>query len=63
LGPRDRFFWYTSTGWMMWNFLVSGLLTGTTISRTPTPVCTDLAGLARDPRFAPVLARAPWEFV
>ncbi|MFB9464083.1 acetoacetate--CoA ligase [Streptomyces cinereospinus] len=31
LGPDDRFFWYTSTGWMMWNFLVSGLLTGTTI--------------------------------
>ncbi|MHB9863154.1 acetoacetate--CoA ligase [Streptomyces sp. YIM S03343] len=31
LGPRDRFFWYTSTGWMMWNFLVSGLLTGTTV--------------------------------
>ncbi|MFP3989956.1 acetoacetate--CoA ligase [Streptomyces sp. E11-3] len=30
LGPDDRFFWYTSTGWMMWNFLVSGLLTGTT---------------------------------
>ncbi|MER5177675.1 acetoacetate--CoA ligase [Streptomyces sp. NPDC002896] len=31
LGPDDGFFWYTSTGWMMWNFLVSGLLTGTTI--------------------------------
>ncbi|MFF2655662.1 acetoacetate--CoA ligase [Streptomyces sp. NPDC058045] len=31
LGPADRFFWYTSTGWMMWNFLISGLLTGTTI--------------------------------
>lgn len=31
LGPDDRFFWYTSTGWMMWNFLVSGLLTGTTV--------------------------------
>ncbi|MFE2044472.1 acetoacetate--CoA ligase [Streptomyces sp. NPDC059477] len=31
LGPEDRFYWYTSTGWMMWNFLVSGLLTGTTI--------------------------------
>lgn len=31
LGPDDRFFWFTSTGWMMWNFLVSGLLTGTTI--------------------------------
>ncbi|WP_455362613.1 acetoacetate--CoA ligase [Streptomyces sp. SYSU K21746] len=31
LGSEDRFFWYTSTGWMMWNFLVSGLLTGTTV--------------------------------
>ncbi|MGK5530562.1 acetoacetate--CoA ligase [Streptomyces sp. URMC 129] len=31
LGPDDRLFWYTSTGWMMWNFLVSGLLTGTTV--------------------------------
>ncbi|MFI1965085.1 acetoacetate--CoA ligase [Streptomyces pathocidini] len=31
LGPDDRFFWYTSTGWMMWNFLVSGLLVGTTV--------------------------------
>ncbi|WP_129838197.1 acetoacetate--CoA ligase [Streptomyces sp. RFCAC02] len=30
LGPGDRFYWYTSTGWMMWNFLVSALLTGTT---------------------------------
>lgn len=31
LGPRDRFFWYTSTGWMMWNVQVAGLLTGSTI--------------------------------
>jgi acetoacetyl-CoA synthetase len=23
----DRLFWFTTTGWMMWNFLVSGLLT------------------------------------
>jgi acetoacetyl-CoA synthetase len=23
----DRIFWFTTTGWMMWNFLVSGLLT------------------------------------
>ena len=22
----DRYFWYTTSGWMMWNFLVSGLL-------------------------------------
>jgi acetoacetyl-CoA synthetase len=31
LGPGSRFFWFTTTGWMMWNFLVSGLLTGATI--------------------------------
>jgi acetoacetyl-CoA synthetase len=26
IGPGDRFFWYTTTGWMMWNFCVSGLV-------------------------------------
>jgi acetoacetyl-CoA synthetase len=26
LQSGDRFFWYTTAGWMMWNFLVSGLL-------------------------------------
>ncbi|MCT2588295.1 acetoacetate--CoA ligase [Actinophytocola gossypii] len=31
LGPGDRFFWFTTTGWMMWNFLIGGLLVGTTI--------------------------------
>lgn len=31
LGSSDRLLWYTSTGWMMWNVLVSGLLTGATI--------------------------------
>jgi acetoacetyl-CoA synthetase len=31
LKPGDRFFWYTSTGWMMWNLLVGGLLAGATI--------------------------------
>jgi acetoacetyl-CoA synthetase len=25
--PGDRLFWFTTTGWMMWNFIVSGLLT------------------------------------
>jgi acetoacetyl-CoA synthetase len=29
--PGDRFFWFTSTGWMMWNFTVGALLAGTTI--------------------------------
>jgi acetoacetyl-CoA synthetase len=31
LRPGERFFWFTTTGWMMWNFLISGLLVGTTI--------------------------------
>ena len=31
LSPGDRFFWFTTTGWMMWNFLVGGLLAGATI--------------------------------
>lgn len=31
LGPGERFFWFTTTGWMMWNFLISGLLVGSTI--------------------------------
>ncbi|MCO5998818.1 acetoacetate--CoA ligase [Actinoallomurus rhizosphaericola] len=31
LGPGDVFFWYTTTGWMMWNYLVGGLLVGATI--------------------------------
>ncbi|MCB9108765.1 MAG: acetoacetate--CoA ligase [Anaerolineales bacterium] len=31
LTPADRFFWFSSTGWMMWNFLVGGLLNGTSI--------------------------------
>jgi acetoacetyl-CoA synthetase len=30
LGPGDRFFWYTSTAWMMWNVVVSALLSGAT---------------------------------
>jgi acetoacetyl-CoA synthetase len=29
--PGDRIFWFTTTGWMMWNFLISGLLTGAAI--------------------------------
>lgn len=31
LGPEDRFHWYSSTGWIMWNCQVSGLLAGSTI--------------------------------
>jgi acetoacetyl-CoA synthetase len=31
LEEEDRLFWFTTTGWMMWNFLVGGLLTGATV--------------------------------
>ena len=31
LGPADKFFWFTTTGWMMWNFLVSGPAVGAAI--------------------------------
>lgn len=27
----DRYFWYSTTGWMMWNFGVASLLTGATL--------------------------------
>jgi acetoacetyl-CoA synthetase len=31
LRPGDVFTWYTTTGWMMWNYLAGGLLSGVTI--------------------------------
>jgi acetoacetyl-CoA synthetase len=31
LTESDRLFWFTTTGWMMWNFLVGGLLLDATI--------------------------------
>jgi acetoacetyl-CoA synthetase len=31
IGPGERLFWFTTTGWMMWNFLLGGLLVGGTI--------------------------------
>ncbi|MCW2877042.1 MAG: acetoacetyl-CoA synthase [Sphaerisporangium sp.] len=31
LGEGEVFFWYTTTGWMMWNYLVGGLLVGATV--------------------------------
>jgi acetoacetyl-CoA synthetase len=31
IGPGDRFLWFTTTGWMMWNFLIGGLLVGSTV--------------------------------
>ncbi|MBX2826500.1 MAG: acetoacetate--CoA ligase [Gammaproteobacteria bacterium] len=31
LKPDDRFFYFTTCGWMMWNWLVTGLATGATL--------------------------------
>src|SRR5690606_31892003 len=31
LGPDDRFMWFTTTGWIMWNSQIGGLLVGSTI--------------------------------
>jgi acetoacetyl-CoA synthetase len=48
LGPGDRFFWYTTTGWMMWNYLVSGLAVGATIVLFDgSPAHPDLSALWR----------------
>ncbi|HET6949409.1 MAG TPA: acetoacetate--CoA ligase [Acidimicrobiales bacterium] len=48
LGPGDRFFWFSTTGWMMWNYLVSGLLVGATpVLFDGDPGHPDLGGLWR----------------
>ena len=31
LKQADNFFWFTTTGWMMWNLLIGGLLIGSTL--------------------------------
>jgi acetoacetyl-CoA synthetase len=41
IGPEDTFFWFSTTGWMMWNYLVSALGVGATIvmyDGNPAPV-------------------------
>lgn len=43
LGPGDRFFWFSTTGWMMWNLLVSSLTVGAAV------VCFDGDPVRPDP--------------
>lgn len=46
LGPGSRFFWYTTTGWMMWNFLIAGLLVGSAVVLYDgSPMYPDVDGL------------------
>ena len=48
-GPDDVFFWFSTTGWMMWNLLVSGLLVGSTVVLWDgDPAYPDLGRLWRD---------------
>jgi acetoacetyl-CoA synthetase len=48
LGPDDRFFWFSTTGWMMWNYLVSGLGVGSSIVMYDgNPAAPDLGELWR----------------
>ena len=48
LGPGDRFCWFTTTGWMMWNYLVSGLVVGSAILLFDgNPAWPDLSALWR----------------
>jgi acetoacetyl-CoA synthetase len=48
LGPGDRFFWFSTTGWMMWNLLVSGLAVGSALVLFDgDPASPDLGALWR----------------
>jgi acetoacetyl-CoA synthetase len=48
LGPADRFFWFTTTGWMMWNYLASGLLVdAAVVLYDGSPADPDLGALWR----------------
>jgi acetoacetyl-CoA synthetase len=48
LGPGQRMFWFTTTGWMMWNLLVSSLLAGAaTVLYDGSPGYPDLGALWR----------------
>jgi acetoacetyl-CoA synthetase len=49
LGAADRFFWFTTTGWMMWNYLVSALAVGSTVvTYDGNPAHPDLSTLWRE---------------
>jgi acetoacetyl-CoA synthetase len=48
VGPDDRFHWYSSTGWIMWNCQMGGMLAGATIALYDgSPAWPDLGALWR----------------
>ncbi|GAC1530159.1 MAG: acetoacetate--CoA ligase [Acidimicrobiales bacterium] len=64
LGPGDRFFWFSTTGWMMWNYLVSALALGASIvlfdGDPGYPDLDTLWRLAADTGITSLGASAPW---
>lgn len=64
LTAADRFCWFTTTGWMMWNYLVSGLLVGSTIvlfdGDPASPSLSTLWDLAADTGTTVLGASAPF---
>jgi acetoacetyl-CoA synthetase len=64
LGPSDRFFWFSTTGWMMWNYLVSGLAVGATLvlydGSPGHPDLRQLWRLAEQERVSYFGTSAPW---
>jgi acetoacetyl-CoA synthetase len=64
LGAGDRFSWFTTTGWMMWNYVVSGLLVGATVvlfdGDPGAPDLSTLWRLAADERLDVLGVSAPF---
>ncbi|HEU5150882.1 MAG TPA: acetoacetate--CoA ligase [Iamia sp.] len=64
LTAADRFCWFMTTGWMMWNYLVSGLLVGATIvlfdGDPASPSLTTLWDLAAETGTTVLGASAPF---
>jgi acetoacetyl-CoA synthetase len=64
LRAGDRFFWFSTTGWMMWNYLISGLALGATIvlydGNPGHPDLSRLWRLAADERITYFGASAPF---
>jgi acetoacetyl-CoA synthetase len=64
IGPGDRFFWFSTTGWMMWNFLASGPAVGATIvlfdGNPGWPDLTTLWRLAEQTRMTYLGTSAPF---
>jgi len=64
LGEKDVFFWFSTTGWMMWNMLVSGLLVGATVvlydGSPASPGMLALWKLAEDERISYFGTSAPY---